>query len=133
MVDIERKPRRAGMIDMTPLIDIVFQLILFFMLTTSFIMTESLELSLPSAQQIASDSERAEVMRIVVSADDALTLNGRSVTKAELEDELVSRIAKQPDSKILVLSAEKVTVQELVTVMDIVYLSGGRNIAVAKE
>ena len=54
-MDFERTSRRKLNLPLTPLIDVVFILIIFFMLTTSFMRIESLELLLPSAGKVKSD------------------------------------------------------------------------------
>lgn len=126
MVDIVRGRRTKRTVNLTPLIDVVFLLIVFFMLSTSFVMSESLELTLPGdgkAKAVTSD-----VMRLYVLPDGAAQVEAARYDMDALDSMLTKRLAANPDQKILILSSKGVDVQQLVTVMDLVYLNGGRNV-----
>lgn len=121
-----RKPRQIGL---TPLIDVVFLLIIFFMLSTSFIKTESMEMSFPGAQVVNEKPKSA--IQIFVHDDERLFLGEEEVSVADLKAQLRLLLFKDPDRSVLVLTADGVTVQRLVSIMDDVYLMGGRNVSVA--
>ncbi len=95
-----RIPRRAiatdAGINMTPMIDVVFQLIIFFLVTSHFAKQEAhLPLPLPAAdssQAAASDDQPRLVIN--VTADGTLLFSGRSLTAAELQQRLAERIAE---------------------------------------
>lgn len=70
-------------IDIAPLIDIVFQLLIFFMLTSSFVMQPGIKISLPKA--VTSEVVKYENIEIIVSAENILYLNGKVTTTAELK------------------------------------------------
>jgi len=129
MIEFARRPRHARDPDLTPLVDIVFKLVLFFMLTSSFVASESLELNLPGKgappQPVATD-----VMRIQVVATGHVTVDGTAVNRDELEQTLTSHIQSNPAVKIAIFTTPGVSVQQLVSVMDMVYLLGGQNVQV---
>ena len=129
-MDIQRQPRKALHMNLTSLVDIIFMLVIFLMMTTSFTASESLELSLPSAD--ASAASGKDVMRIRILATGHVTINDTYVNAQQLNDELVETIARNADTKIAILSTPGVSVQQLVSLMDLVYLSGGRNVQVDK-
>ncbi len=128
MVEIARRGRRAKEMDLTPLIDIVFQLVIFFMLTTTFVASESLELSLPSKG--AGAPLGSEMLRIEIRSNGSVQLNQASMSSAQLEEMLFNRIGANPEVKIGIFSTPGVSVQQLVSVMDIVYLAGGKHVKV---
>ncbi|MFZ4124694.1 MAG: ExbD/TolR family protein [Rickettsiales bacterium] len=129
-MDIQRQPRKALHMNLTSLVDIIFMLVIFFMMTTSFTASESLELSLPSKDAaVASDKD---VMSLRIMATGHVTINDVYVNATQLNDELVEAIARDPDTRIAILSTPGVSVQQLVSLMDLVYLSGGRNVQVDK-
>ena len=130
-MDFERKRRRMHEINLTPLIDIVFHLMIFVMLTTTFVVSESMELSLPSGHSGASAGE-AKVMRIQIAADNSLLVDNQAMTSEALNTALATRLGAEPDYKIAIFTTAGVTVQQLVKVMDMVYLTGGRNVQVDK-
>jgi biopolymer transport protein ExbD len=132
-MDFERTKRRVHEINLTALIDIVFHLMVFVMLTTTFVVSESMELSLPSAhaKPIAGAADSA-VMRIHIIHDGSVTVDGQPMVAAQLTTALAARLAGNPESRIAIFTTAGVSVQQLVSVMDTVYLTGGRNVQVDK-
>lgn len=127
---IERQPRKALHMNLTSLVDIIFMLVIFFMMTTSFTASESMELSLPSKGAGIVNSK--DIMNIRIMSTGHVTINNQYVDAPTLNDELVETIARDPDTKIAIISTPGVSVQQLVSLMDLVYLSGGRNVQVDK-
>ena len=130
----ERQRRPIQEINLTALIDIVFHLMVFVMLTTTFVVSESMELSLPSAhaKTPAAPAGAAQVLRILIAQNGALNVDNQPMNNDGLNSLLVSRLAVNPDEKIAIFTTAGVTVQQLVSVMDTVYLTGGRNVQVDK-
>lgn len=84
-MEFPRRPRRKASIELTPLIDVVFQLLVFFILTSSFVQP-SLRLDLPTGGTL----DEADPSPIVLEIDGAgrLALDGKTIERAKLEDEL---------------------------------------------
>jgi biopolymer transport protein ExbD len=133
MIEIERQRRKSKTIPLISLIDVVFQLLIYFMLTTSFTRSESLELSLPAAQDAAKMAKQddAQTIHIYISNSGETFLERKSMGEEAMLHELKSQVALNPDRGILVLSASQVPVKVLVRVMDRIYSAGGKNIAVS--
>ena len=130
-MDIARTPRRTLTMNLTSLVDIIFMLVIFFMMTTNFTASESMELSLPDRG--AKASLAAEVTQIRIMATGHVTVNGVYVSTEGLNDALVMTLGNNPDARIAIFTTPGVSVQQLVSVMDLVYLSGGRNVQVDKS
>lgn len=133
MLDIARAPRKAKTIPLISLIDVVFQLLIYLMLTTSFTRSESLELALPTAAQQGAEMPKPaeKTLRIYISDTGETFLERESLGEKEMSEKLSSLLATSPDRGVLVLSGGKVSVGTLVKVLDRIYSAGGRNIAVA--
>jgi biopolymer transport protein ExbD len=129
-MNFERSHRRFHELNLTALIDIVFHLMVFVMLTTSFVVSESMELSLPSAKTQGTGS--MPTMRLQLSSGGTVTADGVAYNLDQITQELADRLAQQPDLKIAVFTTPGVSVQQLVYVLDAVYLTGGRNVQVDK-
>ncbi len=125
----ERSFRHTRSVAMTPLIDVVFLLLIFFMLSTSFVRTESMELSLPSG--IGEYFEKKKVVLVYVGNDGKLYIGNQHVSEGRLGRRIGQLLKDDPNRSILLLAADKVSVQKLVTVMDWIYLAGGKNVSVA--
>jgi len=130
-MEFERSSRRrVTNLLLTPLIDVMFILIIFFMLTSSFMRIESLELLLPSAS--SKPAAKADVMHLFIEANGDMLLGQRKLGQDELTESLSRMFEKDPNTRIMLLTAEGVTMQQLVGIMDRVYLAGGRSLFVRK-
>jgi len=118
-------------LDLTPLVDCVFLLLIFFMVTTVFSTTPGLRVDLPKAAE--SDMPPEKDLNIVISKDGDLELNGVPVTMENLERALQE--AKETyRSRVLIIKADKKTYHEVVVdVMDAAKGVGIDELAIATE
>lgn len=117
-------------IALTSLIDVVFLLLFFFMMSSSFVRMESMELLLPSAQEVKKEKQAVSV-RVIIADENQIFLDGKEVQLKDLRAQLRLLLFENPDRPVLLLSGEKVTVQRMVSIMDDIYLMGGKNVSVA--
>lgn len=87
-------------IDIAPLIDIVFQLLIFFMLTSTFIAPSGIKVNLPRA--ISSEATGAETLAIVITAENVTYLDNKILTLVELKTQL-----KKNRSKPIIIKADR--------------------------
>lgn len=132
MIEFERQLRKFKSIPLISLIDVVFQLLIYFMLTTSFTHSESLELALPPSLEAAkaANPDDSQTLHIYISNNGETFLEQKSLGEQEMSQELRAQIAANPERGVLVLSASQVPVGVLVRVMDRIYSAGGKNISV---
>ncbi|MDI6803999.1 MAG: biopolymer transporter ExbD [Bacteroidota bacterium] len=72
----KRKPRRLGIkIDMTPMVDIAFLLLTFFMLTTTMTKPQTMEINLPPSSDVKVEIAESNLMTLRVKADGAIYWN----------------------------------------------------------
>ncbi|MCK4271562.1 biopolymer transporter ExbD [bacterium] len=118
-------------LDITPLVDCVFLLLIFFMVTTVFSTTPGLRVDLPKAAE--SDMPPEKDLNIVISKDGELELNGVPLVMEDLERALLE--AKEMyRSKVLIIKADKKTYHEVVVdVMDAAKGVGIDELAIATE
>lgn len=72
-------------INLTPLIDVVFLLLIFFMVTTTFKQTDQLTIDLPTAEASQQSAPADEEIDILVTADGQISLNGQTLINDEVE------------------------------------------------
>ncbi|MCQ4814299.1 ExbD/TolR family protein [Cloacibacillus evryensis] len=96
-----RRNRRHAEIDITPLIDVLFMLIIFFVLTASFVQGK-LDVQLPSGEGSSADTQGAVI--VTVAADRKIFWDGREVTREELK----KLAAESKGREMLVAGDEKV-------------------------
>lgn len=107
-------------VNLTPMIDVVFLLLLFFMVSTSFIRESSLKVNLPEATGEAM-LEQQEPIDIVIQADGQFLINDQAlpvVTEAILQKVLKAAVGDQKDPHILISADADAQYQHIVTAMD---------------
>ena len=115
-------PRRRSPIGLTPLIDVVFILLLFFMLASSLTRLHAVALQSQSADGEQSTAPPALLLR--VQADGRLDLNGKPLAAGELRAALTSWLTRRPDLSVIVQPADRVNLQALLQVFDQLAASG---------
>ena len=73
-------------IDIAPLVDIIFQLLIFFMLTSSFVVSSGIRVNLPKA--VTSRMVESKTLEIIVSGENIIYINGKVFNPQELESVL---------------------------------------------
>lgn len=130
MIDFgEHVPEKKGF-DLTPMIDVVFLLLIFFLLTSIF-SKPSLPLDLPQAETATLEREPAH--SVTVKADGSLFLDGREVTHALLFTELSASYDRGGRREISLHSDRGVPFGKVVEVMDIAKKAGAEDISVVAE
>jgi len=105
-------------VNLTPMIDVVFQLLIFFMVTAVFAITPGLDIKLPEAEE--SQAPEKENLFIVVDQDGNMKLNHKSVTFATLRDELAEKRRQLDNTTMIIIQGdERSTHGQIVQVMDI--------------
>lgn len=115
-----------GTIDIAPLIDCVFQLLLFFMLTSSFVYQPGIKINLPKA--LTSDVLQEESLEITITAENVVYLNHAVVTPKELASRL--RAAK-PNQAVLIKADQKASLGRVVEIWDICREAGISHVNIA--
>jgi len=121
-VKFRRKPRENVEINLASLIDVVFILLLFFVVTTTFTRETQLKVDLPEAAT-GTPPEQTELkqLEILIAADGTYSLNAKQLLKSDL-DGLMAALQKESggDSSLpLIISADaKAQHQAVITAMD---------------
>jgi biopolymer transport protein ExbD len=105
-------------LNITPLLDLVFVLLVIFIITTPQMMN-NLEMTLPSAKPPPPTKEKPKLQKIAVEANGQVTLNEQNVTLPELKASLQTLKAADPDLKVVVKGADEADYQNMIAVLDI--------------
>jgi len=108
-------------VNLTPMIDVVFLLLLFFMVSTSFIRESSLKVDLPQAtgQTIA---EQDLAIDIIINADGQFIINEVTLDSPSLEQlsaHLKQAVGENEDPHIIISADANAEYQNIVTAMDV--------------
>lgn len=110
------RPSNATRIGLTPLIDVVFILLLFFMLATNFQRWQALDID--SAQSEKSPGSANMQSMLLRLRPNRIDLAGEEIRLTQLGLTLRTLMAETPDAEILVMATEAVPLQQIVEVMD---------------
>ena len=120
---------------MTPLIDVVFLLLIFFMVTTTFSRETRLLVSLPEARAEAAESNPTQI-EIIVARDGSFSINGRGLVNSRIET-LVQGLEVESGGdhslQILLIADAEATHQSVVTAMDGIGQSGFTRLNIATQ
>lgn len=128
-----RRPRhKKGAIglDMTPMIDCVFNLLIFFALSFNFGVTPGIKVKLPEATAEALKKEKKE-MTISISKEGIFSLEGKTVTINDLSGKFKALYAINPDSMVVVQGDTDALHGKVVQVMDTAKAAGLNKLAIA--
>jgi biopolymer transport protein ExbD len=103
---------------MSGMTDIVFLLLIFFMLTSTLIAPNALKMLLPSRGQVTVQSE-SSVPTVTVHSGSRITVDGRTVTLPELGMVLESKLRGLPEPTIRIITSPSVSVGDAVKVMNV--------------
>jgi biopolymer transport protein ExbD len=103
---------------MSGMTDIVFLLLIFFMLTSTLIAPNALKMLLPSRGQVSIQGE-SSIPTVTIYSGSRITVDGRTVSLEDLGMVLDSKLQGQPDPTIKVVTATSVSVGDAVMVMNV--------------
>lgn len=116
-----------GQLDMTPLIDCVFNLLIFFLLTSSFIFQPGIKINLPKAVTSEVIQERSIVITII--KEDQIYFNEKLIPLSELKEKL-SAVSRQ-NKPILIKADRTVSLGQVVNIWDLCRDAGVLQINIA--
>lgn len=112
-------------IEITPMIDMVFLLLIFFLVATTFQQTErEMQIALPEAAAAGPISASLREIVINVNADGEAIVNGQVRTPEALREIITTAVAANPEQKVTVRGDRNVAYSHIVTVLDVCKGSG---------
>jgi biopolymer transport protein ExbD len=110
-------------INVTPLIDLAFVLLIIFMITTP-LLERSMDLIVPTSQAAEGAVDPAKVLTVSIDKNNVLMLDKQEVTFAELEERLTALHASDPQTAVVVRPHRELPVQRFISVMDVIARAG---------
>ncbi|MFM1897372.1 MAG: hypothetical protein RLZZ385_2446 [Pseudomonadota bacterium] len=131
----KRRQMEDFSINITPLIDVVFLLLIFFMVTTTFSRETRLLVNLPEAEALEAQAQPDQI-EIMVSRDGSYLINGRALVNRELSTLMQGlELVSQGDTNIpiLIIADAEATHQAVVTAMDGIGQVGFARLSIATQ
>ncbi|MDD9889372.1 MAG: biopolymer transporter ExbD [Gammaproteobacteria bacterium] len=131
----KRTIREELAINITPLIDVVFLLLIFFMVTTTFSRETRLLVNLPEANAEIAEAQPATV-EIIVARDGSYAINGRALVNSRIETLIRGLEIESGGDRnlpVLLIADAEATHQSVVTAMDAIGQSGFTRLNIASQ
>ena len=117
-------------INLTPMLDVVFIMLIFFIVTASFVREAGLDVNRPDAPVTETPPEESNIL-ITINANDDIVIDQRTVDPRSLRANIETLSAQNPQGSIVIRANSQSTNKMLVTVMDAARQAGVYNISIA--
>lgn len=126
-----RANRSAVELNMAPLIDMVFILLIFFLVTTSFVKETGIEVSRPTAATAVSN-DKATIL-IGIDAGNRIYIEHREVDVRAVRANVERAMAENPEGSVVVVADKESATGTAIQVMDGCRMAGARNVSLAAK
>ena len=109
-------------IDLTPMLDVVFIMLIFFIVTATFVKEIGLDANNPPDTEITSSD--SESITVVIDSTDKIKINGLNVDKRAVAAQIIRAKAEKPKASVAVLAHSKSRADTLVSVIDSIKEAG---------
>jgi len=127
-----RKKREDPRVDLTSMVDVVFLLLIFFMISTTFVETPGLTVDLPESSAKTQVKEPEEI-KVYLSRDGAIAIGDTPVTMAQFRAKLLSYGARAKETTFVLLADKEAFHGRVVELMDEARKAGFGKLAIATE
>jgi biopolymer transport protein ExbD len=128
-MQLSRRPPRRVALELTPLVDVVLMLVIFFMLTTTFVVGTGIKVDLPQGQAVQQPRESDAV--ITMTKEGRLYYQDERVSLEKLRAALQQTFQQQPGVRLVIKADTQVQHGQVVEVMDMAKLVGIEKLAIA--
>jgi len=118
-------------VNVSPLIDMVFILLIFFVITTNFNRQTGVDVSKPKARSAVYQGQKTVL--IGISREGSIHVFGRQVGIERLKYLIAQEVEKRPDVSIVIVSDRNAALGKAVEVMDQCALAGAKHVSIAAE
>ena len=116
-------------INLTPMLDVVFIMLIFFVVTTSFVKESGVDVNRPSAET-AQRQERGNIM-VAIRPNGEIWIDGRAVDIRAVRAHIERLQAEHPEGEVVIQGDRHAQIGLLVRVMDQIRLAGVANVSIA--
>ncbi len=124
-----RAKRKTAEINISPLIDLVFLLLIFFMVTTSFVRETGVEVNRPSAET-ASSNDKGSIL-IGVTSSGEIFFDNKQIDIRTVKIHIKRALYENPEGSVIVVADKKSSTGTVIKVMDQCRLAGASGVSIA--
>lgn len=120
-------------INLTPMLDVVFIMLIFFIVTTSFVKEWGLEVSRPTQTPPEVQPDRDDNILIAITSSGEIYMKRRSIDLRAVRANVERERAEKPNASVVIIAEQGSRTGVMIDVMDQVKLAGIENISVASQ
>ncbi len=118
-------------VDLTPMLDVVFIMLIFFIVTASFVKESGIDINRPNAAT-ATRKEKGNIL-VAITAEGQIWIDRRQVDPRALRANIERMHAENPNGSVVIQADEDARTKWLVQAMDAARLAGVENVSLAAE
>ncbi|HET8816012.1 MAG TPA: biopolymer transporter ExbD [Pseudidiomarina sp.] len=118
-------------IDMTPMLDVVFIMLIFFIVTASFVKESGIDVNRPEAST-AVQKDRANIL-VAISDTGEIWINKRQIDARAVQANIERLYAENPQGSVVIQADKKATTETLIKVMDAARAAGVFDVSIATQ
>lgn len=130
-MEFERKRYSHSHMNIAPLVDVVFLLLLFFMLTSSLVREPAVKIRLPESRTAATEHET--IKTVIITREGTIFFMGREMSLSGLQKSVKEGLNDRKEDSLRIKADRNASVGLLMKVIDEVRLAGVRNFSVVAE
>jgi biopolymer transport protein ExbD len=119
-------------INLTPMLDVVFIMLIFFIVTASFVKEAGLDVNRPDSPTTETKTDEQNIL-VRISANDEIFIERRMIDPRALRANIERLHAENPEGSVVIQASRSSTNKMLVTVMDAARQAGVYNISIAEQ
>lgn len=128
---IKKNESNENVIDMTPMLDIVFIMLIFFIVTTSFVVETGVDVNRPKAS--TAELKKKNSIMVAITENGDIYIDKRIVDMRSIRAHIERLKIQMPESGVVIVSDKNAKTKYLVYAMDQIKLAGISNIAIAAK
>ena len=131
VMNMVQQEEEEATIDLTPMLDVVFIMLIFFIVTASFVKESGIEVNRPDAPT-AVKQEKANIL-VAISANNEIYIDRRRVDQRSVRANIERLHAENPQGSVIIQADEESNTKALIGVMDSARAAGVFNVSIAAE
>ncbi|QEY11062.1 biopolymer transporter ExbD [Cellvibrio sp. KY-YJ-3] len=118
-------------IDLTPMLDVVFIMLIFFIVTSTFVKESGVDVTRPQAK--TSVVTESNAIQIGITAANQIFMDKRQIDKRAIRANVEKSLAENPGASVIIVADQDSNTHTLIDVMDQARLAGATSVSVASE
>ena len=124
-----RQEEKQGEIDLTPMLDVVFIMLIFFIVTASFVKEAGIDVDRPEA--VTAEKKKNAKILIAVSANNEIWIDKRKIDERSVKLQIERLHAENPKESVVVQADNKSNARTVATVLDAAKAAGVPNVSIS--